>query len=100
MEENYVLSKSDIKRGKPVDKKFRKKMKIAKGAKKFDGPIVIKKKGVCVKVTCSQKDCDSCTLLWSDRNNDGNINPKKELRCVCKDTRKLCGIMGKKIRCK
>lgn len=100
MEANYVLSKEDIKRGKSLDNRFREKMKIAKDAKKFDGPIIITRKGVCVKIACSQKDCDSCTLLWSDRNKDGNINPKKELRCVCKKTRKLCEIQGKKIRCR
>ncbi len=100
MDENYVLSKADIKRASSVDKGLRTKLKIAKSAKKFDGPIIVKKKGVCVKISCSQEDCDSCTLLWSDRNKDGNVNPKSELRCVCQKTRKLCGIMGKRIKCK
>lgn len=67
-------------------------------------PLVLKhpKNGNCYAFRCARPEgCEACGLYWKDLNGDGQINPKKELRCRCKaDPQKQCKIRVRKVACK
>ncbi|MEL6651656.1 MAG: hypothetical protein AAFQ87_12720 [Bacteroidota bacterium] len=45
------------------------------------GPVILKNQNGCFAFSCD-KSCQSCRLVWYDRNGDGKVQPRKELRCV------------------
>lgn len=73
--------------------------KVPKSIKEIKGPLRLKKDNNCYAITCGKTDCNNCRLLWQDRNKDGKVQPKKELRCVCLDTKEACQIKGEKVNC-
>ena len=87
---------------KPQVKKKIRKM-ASRRIVKLKTPLILKRGDVCVKIGCKAApggDCKTdCHLLWKDRNKDGKIQPRKELRCVCKNKGK-CGIVARKTKCK
>lgn len=83
---------------KQISLDMAKKMKLPRATKTFSGPIVVKQNGNCYKVGCA-KECTDCKLAWYDRNGDRKIQPRKELRCICK-TGKQCKIRVGKADCK
>lgn len=80
------------------------KPNTSSGVTEIPQPLVVKhpKNGNCYALKCaSQSGCSECSLLWKDRNGDGKINPRKELRCRCKaDPEKECRIRAKRVACK
>ena len=67
----------------------------------LDDPIILQHNGKCYAFGCQEgPGCEHCTLYWKDRNKDGKINPKKELRCRCdNDPEKKCKLRVKKVEC-
>ena len=63
----------------------------------FRGPITVKVSNSCVTFKC-ETGC-RCIMAWRDKNKDGKIQPRTELRCVCPNTQKLCKIRAKIIPC-
>ena len=62
-------------------------------------PFTVGYNGSCYAITCkNSKDC-RCSLLWWDRNGDGQMQIRKEVRCQCKGTKKQCRIVGKRVTC-
>ena len=70
------------------------KMKVLKG------PITIKRGQNCYEIYCQQgPECKDCQLTWWDRNGDGKIQPRRELRCVCTKTGDKCAIKARRVKC-
>ncbi len=40
--------------------------------------------------------CDECMLYWKDENGDGQVQPRKEIRSVCKTGVTICKLKGQK----
>lgn len=93
----FVQVKVDAKTGKELSKG---KGIALPNVKKLDGPIVLRRNGNCYKLGCPKKDCSNCALYWWDKNQDGKVQPKKELRCGCSDSEKACKMRVKKVECK
>ncbi|MFK7923944.1 MAG: hypothetical protein AB8H47_18440 [Bacteroidia bacterium] len=66
---------------KVVTVSYSKKVAIPRTAKVSDKPIVLKNQNGCFEFSCGD-GCDSCKLVWHDRNGDGKVQPRRELRCV------------------
>ncbi|MCB0628813.1 MAG: hypothetical protein R2824_28760 [Saprospiraceae bacterium] len=66
-------------------------------------PLVLKhpKNGKCYAFRCAKPvGCENCGLYWKDRNGDGQINPKQELRCRCQgDPDTACKIRAREVAC-
>jgi len=69
---------------------------LSKSIKTADGPIVLRKNGKCYQFACEGR---ACKLFWWDRNGDGKVQPKRELRCGDKG-RESCGIRVKEVPCR
>lgn len=67
--------------------------------KKINGPIIIKRGNVCAKIGCKTDNCKDCVLLWKDINTDGKIQPRKELRCACPQSKAQCKLAANKVPC-
>lgn len=52
----------------------------------------------CIRFSCVS-NCESCYLVWSDRNGDGKIQPIAELRCMNKAGRQS-GLKATRVDCK
>lgn len=66
-----------------------------------DRPIILKRNGDCYKIGCvKDKNCTACTLYWWDRNGDGKVQPRKEIRCGCSDGKTSCRVRIEKVPCK
>ena len=72
---------------------------LAPATKVLNTPMRVKSGNDCYEIRCSANACQGCKMLWKDINKDGKIQPKKEVRCVCVQTKELCKIEGKKVRC-
>jgi hypothetical protein len=66
-------------------------------------PLVLKhpKNGKCYAFRCAKPEgCENCGLFWKDLNGDGQINPKKELRCRCQGDADLeCKVRAREVTC-
>ncbi|MEM7373313.1 MAG: hypothetical protein AAF587_32105 [Bacteroidota bacterium] len=67
-------------------------MNIPAEAKSTSHPITLKRDGICYTLSCEGK------LYWLDKNGDGKVQPRKELRCYCSKG-KQCAITVTKSRC-
>ncbi|MEM6377866.1 MAG: hypothetical protein AAF705_06620 [Bacteroidota bacterium] len=77
-----------------------KSVQLPNNIKELNGPITLKRGNNCYEVYCARnKSCGDCTFLWKDLNRDGKIQPKRELRCVCKRSGDNCGIKARKVDC-
>ncbi len=77
-----------------------KKITLPNKVKELKGPITLKRGGNCYELYCARtKSCGDCALLWRDANGDRKIQPRKELRCVCKSGGDNCGIKARKVDC-
>lgn len=65
---------------------------------RISSPLVVKRAGKCYQLGCAN-NCGRCTMVWWDRNGDGKVQAKKELRCACRDSQKQCEIKGRKDSC-
>jgi hypothetical protein len=69
--------------------------------KELKSPISLRKGNQCLEVYCARtSSCSDCTMLWYDRNGDCKIQPRQELRCVCKAGGDNCGIKARRTECK
>lgn len=76
-----------------------KKIKIPRATRVSKGPITIKHNGACYTFGCQKGGtCTDCKLYWYDRNGDGKVQPRRELRCFCSPG-KMCKIRVKKSKC-
>ncbi|MEL6252105.1 MAG: hypothetical protein AAFR87_08850 [Bacteroidota bacterium] len=62
------------------------------------GPVTLKRNGVCYTFACDKSNCSDCKLYWNDRNGDGKVQPRRELRCFC-SSKKLCKIRVRRSKC-
>lgn len=54
----------------------------------------------CVVFRCQTDNCEDCALIWRDLNNDGQVNPKTEIRCRCKtDAEQVCQLQRQEVNC-
>ncbi|MFK7923947.1 MAG: hypothetical protein AB8H47_18455 [Bacteroidia bacterium] len=82
---------------KSVSPTLVKTKRVPKYTKVSTRPITLKSGGKCYVFACA--DLKVCTLVWLDRNKDGKIQPRKELRCV--DSRgNQCQMVIKQVKCK
>jgi len=76
-----------------------KKIKIPRATRVSRGPITIKHNGACYTFGCEKgSGCTDCKLYWYDRNGDGKVQPRRELRCFCAP-KKMCKVRVKKSKC-
>ena len=75
-----------------------KKMQAPKGVKVSKGPVTLKRNGKCYTFGCDKSQCSDCKLYWKDRNGDGKVQPRRELRCFCAP-KKPCKIRVRKSKC-
>jgi len=74
---------------------------LPKTIRELKSPLILKRGDQCLEVYCAQtKDCSSCSMLWTDLNGDRKIQPRRELRCVCKTGGDNCGIKARRTQCK
>ncbi len=67
---------------------------------RVDAPLTLEHDGKCFQIACAkEKNCSTCGLMWWDRNGDGKVQPKRELRCVCKESKTQCEMRGRKKDC-
>lgn len=64
-----------------VSASFAQTASIPRAAKTSTGPVILKNQNGCFAFSCD-KSCQSCRLVWYDRNGDGKVQPRRELRCV------------------
>lgn len=77
-----------------------KKVGIPPATKKSKKPVVLRHEGNCYIFSCGKgKECSDCNLYWWDRNKDGKVQPRRELRCACPSARARCKINVRKIKC-
>ncbi|MEO0895908.1 MAG: hypothetical protein AAFY71_05890 [Bacteroidota bacterium] len=90
-------SKAQIKSASP---QILKKYKLPKGVRRVPTPFVLQYKGNCYQLGCMKgKGCDDCAMFWLDKNRDGKVQPRKEIRCICKQG-KPCKVRARKVPCK
>jgi len=58
-----------------------KKLVLPRTVRTSTKPIVLRHEGTCYMFSCDPA-CGSCQLVWWDRNGDGKVQPRRELRCV------------------
>ena len=74
-------------------------LQVPKATKTSTKPVVLRHNDQCYLFECVENgECDQCRLVWWDRNGDGNVQPLKELRCVCPGAGK-CRIKVTKVHC-
>lgn len=66
----------------PISQSLSPQLKLPKAVKVSSKPITLKKDAKCLTFRCAQ-DCNACKLYWWDRNQDGKVQPRRELRCAC-----------------
>ncbi len=82
-----------------VPASFSKVLKNTNNIKAMPKTFVLKHKSSCYEFKAYSNNCNNCVILWKDRNGDGKVQPKKELKAVCKETRKPCNIKVRKVKC-
>lgn len=76
-----------------------KKNKIPRATRVTTRPITLKFNGACYTFGCDKSSgCSNCKMFWYDRNGDGKVQPRRELRCFCAPG-KRCKIRVKKSKC-
>ena len=80
----------------PISTSLSKSIKNPSGIRVFNKPIVLKQNGNCMIIKPDTSDCEDCTILWKDLNGDNKIQPKRELKALCKKSKKPCNIKMKK----
>ncbi len=91
--ENPKIDKSDKTLLRPVDSKIVRKLGISAFTFQF---LDYFQRG-CYFYRPVSSSCDGCTLLWFDRNGDGLLQVRRELRAVCRSTMRSCDIEIEKI---
>ena len=76
-----------------------KKLALPQRTKVSKGPVTLKRNGVCYTFACDKSNCSDCKLYWNDRNGDGEVQPRRELRCYCAPKKKMCKIRVRRSRC-
>lgn len=74
-----------------------KKLVLPRAVRTSSRPIVLRHNGTCYQFSCDEA-CGSCKLVWWDRNGDGKVQPRRELRCV-NAKGKAGKVSVQKIRC-
>lgn len=101
--EGLTLDKSSTKTLLKMSPAEAKKLKLPAPTKVGSGPIVLKFGNRCYKFACGKSrsgECDNCRMVWWDRNKDGKVQPRRELRCFCPKTRERCRIGVRVVKCK
>ncbi len=88
----------------PVTKSITQQMmfttQAARKMKMSTRPVVLRNGNQCYKFSCGkQAGCSDCRLFWWDRNGDGKVQPRREVRCAC-SSRKLCPVRVEKVDCR
>lgn len=97
--QGFTMQKASLKLTK-ISPAQAKKFQVPPPTKTGKGPIVLKFGGDCYQFGCAKGDgCDNCRMAWWDRNKDGKIQPRRELRCFCPETRTQCQIRVRKVKC-
>jgi len=96
----FIMTPSTIKKVSSVPASTAKKLRLPRNVKRVPTPLNLKHKGACYQIGCVKgKECDTCGMFWLDKNKDGKVQPRKEIRCICKEG-KPCKVRGRKVECK
>lgn len=96
----FLLPASVKKSAQPISASMSKTLMLPRSVKRLPSPITLKRDGKCYKIGCDTRSCSDCQLFWYDRNKDGKVQPKRELRCYCVKAKKRCEMRGKEVPCK
>lgn len=50
---------------------------------KLPQPFKITNGNQCARMRCASQGCNDCALIWRDLNQDGQVQPRREVRCTC-----------------
>ncbi|MEM8586194.1 MAG: hypothetical protein AAGF87_18110 [Bacteroidota bacterium] len=53
------------------------------GGAEMPQPLNITNGQQCIRIRCASQGCEICVLVWRDLNQDGQVQPRRELRCRC-----------------
>ena len=99
MGSSFLLPNATFKQLAPMPISMAKKLGVPRATKTASGPITLTHQGDCYRFGCKQgTGCQGCQLVWYDRNGDGKVQPKRELRCVCAQGDQ-CKIKVEKVNC-
>lgn len=82
---------------KPIQPTYAKKVTLPISSKISTSGITLKRNGKCYRFTCANPKL--CSLVWFDKNRDGKVQPRRELRCVDRNG-KQCQMVVKLVQCK
>ena len=95
----FSLDKSSTKL-QPISATQAQKLVLPRAVKVSDGPVTLHHDGKCYKFGCvNEQGCQNCKLVWWDRNDDGQVQPRRELRCKC-PTGGTCKMRVEKVPCR
>ena len=84
----------------PITLAEAKKLDLPRAVKTSDRPLVLKTQWQLLSVhLCCGFVATTAKLAWWDRNEDGKVQPRRELRCVCK-AGEVCKIEVTKVTCR
>lgn len=83
-----------------VSPSYAKKVQIPRTVRTSSRPITLKYNGNCYQFGCQKgQKCLNCQLHWYDKNRDGKVQPRQELRCGC-DKGEQCRIRVRRVECR
>ena len=97
----FIIPKMSQSKIKQISFSSSAKTKMAKTSVHIiNGPIVLKRGQRCYKFSCvPRNNCTNCKIYWWDKNGDGKIQPRRELRCGCSGMINQCKMKVELIDC-
>ncbi|MEL6844340.1 MAG: hypothetical protein AAFP02_14100 [Bacteroidota bacterium] len=87
----------DLRQMSTLSRGTTKRLKVLEKVKGCSGPIAIRNKDKCLKISSPRGQAG--TIVWWDRNRDGRIQPLTELRCLSPSGKGL-NVYVEEISCK
>ncbi|MEL6591518.1 MAG: hypothetical protein AAFQ87_12730 [Bacteroidota bacterium] len=81
---------------KTVERSFAQKAKVPFRTKFSRAGITLSKGGKCYRFSCASSK--GCMLIFFDKNQDGKVQPRRELRCIDSKGNE-CQMIVKEVRC-
>ncbi|MEL6732112.1 MAG: hypothetical protein AAFP83_13365 [Bacteroidota bacterium] len=89
----------DMRAAQAITKSQAKSLKLPNAVKRLPKVVRLKYGKTCVEMTCDD-NCKNCRMYWWDRNNDGKVQPRRELRCICPASTQRCKIKARRTNCR
>ncbi|MEO0584676.1 MAG: hypothetical protein AAF135_20865 [Bacteroidota bacterium] len=88
----------DMRAAQAITQSQAQSLKLPRAVKRLPKVVRLKYGKTCVEMTCDD-NCKNCRMYWWDRNNDGKVQPRRELRCICPNSTKRCKIKARTTKC-